>query len=246
MKKNEVNILQLNSNKNNRIAVLIDPEKWKLDYEFDTFISSCNSINLFCILVGGSTKEEIGYSVFISYLKSRTHHLIIGFPGHTNQLSNQLDALLYLNLISGNNPDYLINLHVESAFEIYHSGLTSISTSYLLIDGGIQTSTLELTKTTPLLPTDKEKIIRTVIAGQLIGHSCCYLEAGSGAKYPIKPELISEIKLISNQTLIVGGGINNIVLIKELLTAGADLIVIGNFLEKHPDFLEEISLLNLH
>lgn len=162
------------------------------------------------------------------------------FPGAGHQLSPEADALLFLNLISGRNPDFLIGHHVQCAEEVHDMGLEVIPTGYILIDGGKLTSVAYVSQTTPI-PRDQLSIARqTAIAGHLMGQRLIYFDAGSGALIPVPAELIREIKTILPTPVIVGGGIRTLESIEAMKEAGANIIVIGNKIEEDLDFLLDI------
>ena len=224
-------------NKKHSLALLLDPEKANLDALH--FSDSCHPDYIF---VGGSTGGNP--TEFVRNLKSKICNLqssipIILFPGNSSQFTPEADAILYLSLLSGNNPEYLVGQQVKSARAIYESHMDFVPTAYVLIDGGVETSTMRVTQTKPLDPNDIDKIIDTCIAAEMMGKKLIYLEAGSGAKNPVKPEIIREVKSRISVPLIVGGGIRTPEAMNDAFSAGADIVVIGNHFESHP---EELSL----
>ena len=219
------------------MALLLDPEKANLDALH--FSDSCHPDYIF---VGGSTGGNP--TEFVRNLKSKICNLqssipIILFPGNSSQFTPEADAILYLSLLSGNNPEYLVGQQVKSARAIYESHMDFVPTAYVLIDGGVETSTMRVTQTKPLDPNDIDKIIDTCLAAEMMGKKLIYLEAGSGAKNPVKPEIIREVKSRISVPLIVGGGIRTPEAMNDAFSAGADIVVIGNHFESHP---EELSL----
>ena len=224
-----------------QIIVLIDPEKMPL-HTIKPLTSKINQAPISAIFIGGSYNHNtINLDELILEFKKHTPLPIILFPGNYSQISHLADGLLYLNLISGNNPEYLINQHVKSAPNLRNSPLEIISTSYLLIDGGKKSSIQKISKTTPLNKHEIQKICDTAFAGQLIGHKLTYLEAGSGAIDPVPTTII---KAITNQTtnpIIVGGGLKNHRDIETAFKAGADLVVIGTAFEKQPNFFNNFK-----
>jgi putative glycerol-1-phosphate prenyltransferase len=146
-----------------------------------------------------------------------------------------------LSLISGRNPDFLIGQHVVAAPILKKSRLEIISTGYMLVDCGKQTTVSYISNTTPI-PHDKPSVAAcTAIAGEMLGLKALYLDGGSGAMYPVSNKMISMVKRSTDVPLIVGGGINTVQKALEALTAGADMIVIGNGIEKDPNLLVEVS-----
>lgn len=226
-------------NKKHSLALLLDPEKANLDALH--FSDSCHPDYIF---VGGSTGGNP--TEFVRNLKSKICNLqssipIILFPGNSSQFTPEADAILYLSLLSGNNPEYLVGQQVKSARAIYESHTDFVPTAYVLIDGGIETSTMRVTQTKPLDPNDIDKIIDTCLAAEMMGKKLIYLEAGSGAKNPVKPEIIREVKSRISVPLIVGGGIRTPEAMNDAFSAGADIVVIGNHFESHPETLADFS-----
>jgi len=218
-----------------RLALLLDPEKANLDAL--SFTSDCHPDYIF---VGGSTGGDT--SEFIQNLKSSISNLqspipVVLFPGNASQFSPEADAILYLSLLSGNNPEYLVGQQVKSARMIRESGINFIPTAYILIDGGVETSTMKVTGTKPIKPSNLQTIIDTCIAAEMMGKKAIYLEAGSGAIHPVSPDIISAVRKVTSCTLIVGGGIRTPEAMHAAYNAGADIVVIGNHFEDHPDDL---------
>ncbi len=219
------------------LALLLDPEKANLDALQIT--ESCHPDYIF---VGGSTGGDT--TDFILNLKSKIIHQkskipIVLFPGNAEQFSKEADAILFLALLSGRNPEYLVDQQIRSARTIYDSSVEVIPTAYILIDGGVETSTMRVTNTKPLNPADIDTIVDTCIAAELMGKKAVYLEAGSGARTPVSPDIIRDVRNKVSVPLIVGGGIHSPEAMNAAYDAGADIVVIGNHFESHP---EELSL----
>ena len=181
---------------------------------------------------------------FIQNLKSQiTNHKlqipVILFPGDATQFSPKADAVLFLSLLSGKNPEYLVNQQVKSARAIYESHMDFVPTAYILIDGGVETSTMRVTQTQPLDPNDITTIVDTCIAAELMGKKAIYLEAGSGAIHPVPADIIKAVRAVTSCTLIVGGGIRTPEAMNAAYNAGADIVVIGNHFEEHPEELQK-------
>lgn len=194
------------------------------------------------IFVGGSTGGDT--TDFIRNLKSKiTNHKlqipIFLFPGDAAQFSPEADGVLFLSLLSGNNPEYLVNQQVRAARAIHDSHMEVIPTAYILIDGGVETSTMRVTGTKPLQPSNLQTIIDTCIAAELMGKKAIYLEAGSGAKTPVSSDIIRAVRQQTTVTLIVGGGIRTPEAMQAAYDAGADIVVIGNHFESHPEDLKK-------
>jgi phosphoglycerol geranylgeranyltransferase len=225
---------------NRGIALLIDPEKVTSEEKLRQSLELSARSGIELLLVGGSTvtREQINRTV--SFIKKNSQLPVIIFPGSSQQISHAADALLYLSLISGRNPDYLIGHHVNSANELFHSNLEVIPTGYVLIDGGKMTSVAYVSQTTPI-PREQINIVRsTCMAGLLLGQKILYLDAGSGANHPVPSALIEEISSLG-APLIIGGGIRTIEALEEAHSSGANVVVIGNHVEEHLDFLLDIA-----
>ena len=234
-------ILEAFSHKKGQIALLIDPEKTNAPAQLQELVKKAVSAKIDYLFVGGSTVTRTDLEDVVVELKKLTTIPVVLFPGASHQISHHADAILFLNLISGRNPDYLIGHQVASAEEIFDMDIEVISTSYLLIDGGTLSSVAYVSQTTPI-PQHQHKIaLNTVKAGKLIGHQMVYLDAGSGAKKSIHSDIITLIDQTINSPLIVGGGIKSIETIESLSKAGANVIVIGNKIESDINFLLDIG-----
>lgn len=219
------------------LAILIDPEK-------------CHGRNLAAIIaalkvsppdfvfIGGSHAVK-SLDNLIEVIKEEVDTCIILFPGDASQFSEKADAMLYLSLLSGRNPEYLIGQHIKSATAIFESGIEVIPTAYLLIDGG-KISSVEYISNTSAIPTDKKEIARsTAIAGELLGMRLTYLEAGSGANNTVPTDMISYVRSTISSPLIVGGGITSTKVLENIFNAGADIVVVGNIFEENPSKMVE-------
>ena len=215
-------------------AVLIDPDK----VPSDTFLEKLNRACDF-VFVGGSHVSEGNMETCIKKLKQFIDLPIVIFPGSPNQINSGADAIFLLTLISGRNSDLLIGRHVESAHLLKQSGLEILPTGYILIDGG-KITTAEYVSNTKPIPQDKSDLaVSTALAGQQLGLQIIYLDCGSGAQRHADIEIVAKIKKEVHLPLIVGGGVTSKKEIKQLHSAGADMVVIGNFFEKHPEAIDD-------
>ncbi len=222
-----------------QLALLVDPDKYSQE-SLALFVELAKETLPDCIMVGGSLVAGSVEQV-VQYIKSHTNIPVVLFPGNSHQLCNEADALLLLLLLSGRNADFLIGQHVVAAKAIRDSGIESISTGYILIDGGCSTSVEYMSNTKPI-PRDKvEIIVATAIAGELIGNRMVYLEAGSGAINPVSKEAIQAVRQAISLPIIVGGGIRTVEQAKDAYLAGADMIVVGNALEKDRFFMRDLA-----
>ncbi len=223
------------------IAVLIDPDKVddsaKLKYLIN--VASENCVDFF--FVGGSLITTSNMAEVIQSIKEDVNIPVVLFPGSSQQIDPSADAILFLSLISGRNPDLLIGQHVQAAPILKNSRLEILPTGYMLVSSGRTTSVAYISNTTPI-PEDKYSLAAcTALAGEMLGLRLIYLDAGSGAEREINARMISTVRKSVSVPLIVGGGINTSQKAQAALEAGADMIVIGNSLEKNPDLLTEIS-----
>lgn len=217
------------------LAVLVDPEKFD-SANAREFIRKIPYLTTH-ILIGGSTVTPEALENCTEAIKRNTSLPVVLFPGDYRQISGRADALLFLSLISGRNPDYLIEQQVKSVPLINATALQIIPTAYLLIDGGNVCAVQRVSKTQPLLQEDISLIIHTALAGKYSGKQLIYLEAGSGAEYPVKPEVISAVKEAVGLPLVVGGGIRSRSQFEAAYAAGADMVVIGTAFEKEDFFV---------
>jgi phosphoglycerol geranylgeranyltransferase len=223
-----------------QLAVLIDPDKAEnalLDQQLD----SLEQAGIDLIFFGGSLLTRFELDERIDYIKARSSAKIILFPGSAQQISPAADAILFLSLISGRNPDLLIGQHVIAAPMIRQANLEVLSTGYMLIDGGKATTASYISGTLPL-PADKPDIaLCTAMAGEMLGLQHIYMDAGSGAKNAISTEMIRTVSNEINVPLIVGGGIRDAHAAVERAKAGADVIVVGNATQEQPRIIQEIA-----
>jgi len=223
------------------IAVLIDPDKIDNTSKLEPLLRLAAEDCVDYIFVGGSLVTTTNIAEVVKAIKENVSMPVVLFPGSALQIEPSADAILFLSLISGRNPDLLIGQHVVAAPILKNSKLEILPTGYILISSGKTTSVANISNTTPI-PEDKYSLAAcTAIAGEMLGLKLIYLDAGSGAEREVNQKMISTVKKSVNVPLIVGGGINTPEKALNALQAGADLIVVGNVLEKSPDLLTEIS-----
>jgi putative glycerol-1-phosphate prenyltransferase len=227
--------------KTGQIALLIDPEKVVFNQNFDSLIEKIKLSSIHFIFVGGSSCNSIQCNEIVSFLKKRIHQPIILFPGSPKQFTKEADALLYLSLISGRNPKYLIGEHVKSAITIKKSKIEVLSTSYIIINKEIKSSVLTVSNTLPISPNEPKKVLQHALAGELQGKKITFLDAGSGAINTIPLSTLAYIRSHTSNPIIIGGGINKISQIDNYTKLGANVIVIGNAIEKDEKFIDEIN-----
>lgn len=213
------------------LSVLIDPDKFDENLASEFFAKLPEETTH--IFVGGSTVEEGRTCEVVKAIKNLNNLPVLLFPGDHSQISAHADALLFLSLISGRNPEFLIEQQVRSVEKIRNTDLEIIPTGYILIDGGKETSVQKVSNTTPLDQDNIQQIVNTALAGQYSGKKLVYLEAGSGAKFPVSAEIIQSVKSVLDIPVIVGGGVRNKSQLQEAYEAGADLVVIGTAFENN-------------
>ncbi|MCV9929864.1 geranylgeranylglyceryl/heptaprenylglyceryl phosphate synthase [Flavobacterium sp. LS1R49] len=219
------------------LAILLDPDKidWK---NLDGLLQKINQSPATHIFVGGSLVESTILEDLVFQLKLKTTLPVIIFPGDPSQISPQADAILFLSLLSGRNPDYLIEYQVQAAPILKKMNLEIIPTGYILIESGNETAVARVSKTKPLDRANLDLALATAQAGEMLGNKLIYLEAGSGAKQAVPLEMIRLISQNINIPVIVGGGIVALSQIHKAYETGADLVVIGTAFENDIHFFE--------
>ncbi|WP_310991436.1 geranylgeranylglyceryl/heptaprenylglyceryl phosphate synthase [Aequorivita marina] len=215
--------------KQTQLAVLIDPDKFQVS-KTKLFLNNIPKQTTH-IFVGGSTVPKGETEETVKAIKKVTKLPVFLFPGDHSQITPFADVLLFLSLLSGRNAEYLVGQQIKSISKLKNSALEIIATGYILIDGGTDSAVSKVTNTQPLSQDNIETIVHTALAGQFMGAKVIYLEAGSGAKFPIHPEVISQVKNNINIPLIVGGGIKTELQKQTAYNAGADMIVMGTVFE---------------
>jgi putative glycerol-1-phosphate prenyltransferase len=235
------NLNQKRQNKQKQLAVLIDPDSVLNEAQLIQTCKLCNEAKVDLILVGGSLITNGFWNKSISIIKSVTEIPVLLFPGNIMQVHDEADAILFLSMISGRNPDLLIGKHVLAAPGLKKSGIEVIPTAYMIVDGGNITSVMYMSNTTPI-PADKNNIaVCTAMAGEMLGLKVMYMDAGSGANNPISTSMIQDIRSAIDLPLFIGGGIKSIEQALATANAGADVVVVGNAFEKNPALILEIS-----
>lgn len=219
---------------------MLDPDKIEQDAFKDLLARSVeNRVDFF--LVGGSLVTNFILHEVVETIREHTNIPTILFPGNSMHIEPSADAILLLSLISGRNPEFLIGQHVIAAPLLKNSGLEIMPTGYMLVDSGTQTTVSYISNTTPL-PYDKPSVAAcTAMAGEMLGLKLIYMDAGSGAKRPVSPAMIAAVRQCVETPIIVGGGINTVEKAQVALQAGADVIVVGNGIEKNPELLPELA-----
>ena len=212
------------------LVILLDPDKTSPS-EIPAIIRRIRKLEANLIFVGGSFVKNGTTENFVKALKKHTEITIILFPGDYSQMTNYADGILFLSLLSGRNPEYLIEQQIKAVPYLKNTSLEIIPTGYILIDGGVKTSVLKVSNTTPIPQNNIDLAVNTAIAGEYKGKQLLYLEAGSGAKNPVNTNLITTVKQQITIPLIVGGGIKTKQQVQTAFNSGADIVVIGNAFE---------------
>jgi putative glycerol-1-phosphate prenyltransferase len=221
-------------------TVLIDPDK-TTPSGLTALLDMAVAAGVDYFFVGGSLLVSDNLDACIRQVKQQCNIPVLLFPGSPSQISKQADALLYLSLISGRNAELLIGQHVISAPFVRASGLEIVSTGYMVIDGGAPTTVSYISNAAPI-PSDKADIaLCTALAGEMLGHKLIYMDAGSGARRPVSEALITAVSKNIQVPLVVGGGIRDAEKAYRNCKAGADVIVVGNAIEKNAALIKEMA-----
>lgn len=235
-------ILQTIEKKGAAYLILLDPDKLSSG-KLEVFIRKCNEADVDGFLVGGSLMLNGDVDSFIRKLKKFTKLPSIIFPGAVDQISPNADAILYISVISGRNPEHLIGKHVLSAPLIKRAGLETISTGYILVESGTSTTAQYMSGSSPVPRNKPEIAAATALAAEYIGMKTIYLEAGSGAQQTVPNEMVKAVSSTCSIPVIVGGGIKSPKAAREKVDNGAKIIVTGNFFEEENNWnlLKEFS-----
>lgn len=217
------------------LAILLDPDKIEINH-LSVLIEKIKMSPATHILVGGSIVESDKIDELVLLLKEKLTLPIILFPGNPSQISLHADGILFLSLLSGRNPDYLIEHHVNAVPLLRKSNLEIISTGYILIESGSQTAVERVSQTQPMDRKNIELVCQTAKAGEYLGNKLVYLEAGSGAQLAVPLDMINVVSNEISIPLIVGGGIRSQHAIQSAFKSGADMVVIGNAFENDSNF----------
>jgi phosphoglycerol geranylgeranyltransferase len=223
------------------LALLVDPDNVTNEASFRDLVSLAVTSNIDFFFIGGSLILSDNIHRCVSLIKGfGTAIPVVLFPGNSIQLVENADGILFLSLISGRNSDLLIGQHVVSAPFLASSSLEVLPTGYMLVDSGKITSVNYMSQTIPL-PNNKPGLaIATALAGTFLGLQYLFLDAGSGAKKPVSPKLIAGVKENTRCPLIVGGGIDTLAKARSAWESGADVVVLGNGVERNPSLLAEV------
>jgi putative glycerol-1-phosphate prenyltransferase len=227
------------------LGILVDPDKLNEDgfpafakalQKLSPHLSQKLSLDQIILLIGGSSMENLDLDPWLLKLRELIDLPVLLFPGSHAQTSSNADALMFLNLISGRNPDYLIGHQVGAISRLKNTSLEIIPTAYMLLDGGHESAVQRVTNTLPMPQDDLQAILDTALAGQYMGNELLYLEAGSGARLPAALNIVSQVVNTVDVPVVVGGGLRKLNHIDKRFIAGASMVVIGTALEEDLDW----------
>jgi putative glycerol-1-phosphate prenyltransferase len=223
-------LLNIIKEKGAAYLILLDPDKLPED-KLAGFLKHCEKSGVDGFLIGGSLMVNGSFESFIEKVKINTSLPSIIFPGSITQISSFADAILFLSVVSGRNPEHLIGKHVLAAASIKKSGIEPISTAYILIESGLTTTAIYMSGSLPIPRNKPEIAASTALAAEYLGMKLIYLEAGSGADNSVPNEMVTAVSSLCSVPIIVGGGIKNSKTAREKVESGASIIVTGNFFE---------------
>ncbi len=231
-------ILAAKQNGKKLLAILLDPDKLEVA-QIENLTKKIHASPATHVFVGGSTVEKGQTKKIVIELKKHTKLPIILFPGDKSQITNTADGILFLSLLSGRNPKFLIEQQIQSVSILKNTNLEIIPTGYILIDGSVETAVQRVSKTSPIPQNNPQLITDTALAGEYMGKQLIYLEAGSGATESVEIKNIQAVANAISVPLIVGGGLRSLSAIEKAYEAGADLVVIGTAFEKDDSFFDK-------
>ena len=210
--------------------ILLDPDNLPLS-KIASFIRHCEKSGVDGFLIGGSLMTSGDLDSFLETVKVETSLPLIIFPGSINQISSVADAILFLSVISGRNPEHLIGKHVTASPLIKRAKIEPMSTGYILVESGVTTTAIYMSGSLPVPRNKPEIAAATALAGEYLGMKFIYLEAGSGAQDSVPDEMVKAVSKECSVPIIVGGGIRTPQVARKKVENGAGIIVTGNFFE---------------
>ncbi len=226
----------INLNNEKHLAVLIDPDFY-YEKKLESILEKCKNSSVSFIFVGGSFLSQNTTNEIIQFIKSKVEIPVIIFPGSCFQISPYADAIFFMSLISGRNPDFLIGQQVMAAPLLEKMKIEILPTGYMLVEGDYLTTAHYMSNTLPLPKNKPNLAYATALAGKFLGLKMVYLDTGSGASNLVPCSLIEKVSQIPDLPVIVGGGIKEPMQVHQLWKAGADIVVIGTAIENNPNFL---------
>ncbi|MCC7298040.1 MAG: geranylgeranylglyceryl/heptaprenylglyceryl phosphate synthase [Bacteroidia bacterium] len=230
---------QIRNSGQKSVAVLVDPDDAADKIRLVAETALVQGIELF--LVGGSLVTDGNTHSCAALLKSLGAKYVVLFPGNEIQVTAEADAILFMSLVSGRNPEFLIGKQVNAAPWVRKAGLETLPTAYMLVESGKLTSALYMSHTLPL-PSNKPDIAAaTALAAEMLGMKLFYMDAGSGADQPVPAEMIERVKNTVAGTIIVGGGIRSAAEAETAWNAGADVVVVGNGAFENVSIIQDMA-----
>lgn len=220
------------------LALLIDPDKVQLQ-DLAQLLNKTAESPVTHIMIGGSLLSTYQLEETVRKIKSISNLPVVLFPGNVSQVTKEVDAMLFLTLVSGRNPEYLIGQHVQAAPIIKGMGIETIATGYMLIESGAPTSVSYISNTQPIPRNKTDIAVATALASEMLGMQAIYLEGGSGAKFSVPLDLVSAVSSSVGIPILVGGGIRDNETIQKMYAAGATMVVIGTAFEENSSFFNE-------
>jgi phosphoglycerol geranylgeranyltransferase len=221
---------QLNTSRPSVLA-LLDPDRMSADDAADAARFVCDS-GVKAILIGSSLLVTSDFDKFVQSVKKNADCPVILFPGGSHQVCADADAIFFLSLLSGRNPEFLIGEQVKAVFSIKECGIEVIPVAYILVESGNYTAVEYVSNTKPIPRVKSEIAVAHALAGEYFGMKYVYLEAGSGALNPVPGEMVEKVKENVNVPLVVGGGLREYDEVRKTFDAGADFIVLGSIIER--------------
>lgn len=222
------------------LALLCDPDD--MGHRQDESVKNAIGCGVELFLVGGSLVSQGETSACVKRIKQLGAAHVLLFPGHEIQIAEEADGILFMSLISGRNPEFLIGKQVHAAPRIKRSGMESIPSGYMLIDGGKITSAHYMSASLPI-PADKSDIAAaTAMAGEMLGHQVIYMDAGSGAIEPIPVGMVQAVRQSIDGVLFVGGGIRTALQAEDAWNSGANVVVVGNGAFENPEIIADLAI----
>ncbi|MGE0562597.1 MAG: geranylgeranylglyceryl/heptaprenylglyceryl phosphate synthase [Flavobacteriales bacterium] len=242
MTKNKIynDLLEKSAENKKMFSVLIDPDKQNFA-DLHKTVTKCNEAQIDFFLVGGSIITKGDISTTVRFIKENSTIPVVLFPGNHQHVSQYADGILFLSLISGRNPSFLIGNQVLAAPIIHKTDLEVLSTGYMLVDCGTTTTAIYMSETAPLPYHKPDIAAATALAGEYLGLKMIYIDGGSGAQKTISTEMIKQVKSVLSIPLIIGGGIKSALQANDIYQAGADIIIIGNGAEENRQLIKEIA-----
>lgn len=221
-------------------SVLIDPDKQNFA-DLHKTVSKCNDAQIDFFLVGGSIITKGDIATTVRFIKENSKIPVVLFPGNHQHVTQYADGILFLSLISGRNPSFLIGNQVLAAPIIQKTDLEVLPTGYMLVDCGTTTTAIYMSETAPLPYHKPDIAAATALAGEYLGLKMIYIDGGSGAQKTISTDMIKQVKSVLSIPLIIGGGIKSALQANDIYQAGADIIIIGNGAEENRSLIQEIA-----